>query len=294
MCAMKLQYMDGSLKDFGAIPINSITNGKLLELNEYGIAEHEVDGKAHKFYSPSVSSIFKDARKGGKSFTQFASFKFKKSPVTFEQWAQLMQETYLEKAKYAVGFAFICLFRDVVLKKDNSCPHLYCWGEPGSGKSKILESVNYLFFSEPRKFNLNSGTDYALSQFVEDGCNVPHMMNEADEETVTPIRMQWMKGWFDDEGRPKGNSKKGKTEIMRCNGAITIAGQKLVNGDNNALPSRCIVLEFRSVDKEQRNPEQVKAYDILMAYQANGGFNSNLQEILQHRDYFKTGFFCHV
>ncbi len=266
------------------------TNNTLIELNEYGIGKHVLNNKDYLFYSPSKSSIFKDARKGGKGFQQFTPFNYKQSPTTFEQWAELISKTYLEKAKFAIAFVFITLFRDIILKKDNSCPHLYCWGEPGSGKSKILESLNFLFFSEPRKFNLNSGTDYALSQFVEDGRNVPHMMNEADEETVTPIRMQWMKGWFDDEGRPKGNSKKGKTEIMRCNGSITIAGQKLVNGDNNALPSRCIVLEFKNLEKEQRSAEQVKAFDILMAYQSNGGFNSCLTEILTHRQFFETKF----
>ncbi len=271
---------------FFAYPDKFFSDGELIDLNEYGIGAHgpeDENGKKPLYFSPSRSILYKNSRQDDNIYALLSALNFKQSPISFEEWAVLMDKTYPTNGKYAIAFAFICLFRDIVLKKDGSCPHLYAWGAPGSGKSKMMESLACLFYQEPRKYPLNSGTDFGLSRFVEIYRNCFNFINELDEETVKPHWLQWIKGWFDNEGRPKGTGKKNMTEVMKCNSAVGLAGQKLVNGDNNALPQRCIVLEFKSLEKTEIPKAQMAAFNTLKKYEENGGFNSVLTEILPHR-----------
>lgn len=271
---------------FFAYPDKFYSDGNIVELNDYGIAEH----RGFKYFSPSASILYRFSREDDNIYSSLASLKYKKSPINFTQWATLMNTAYPENGIYAVLYSFICLYRDIVLKKDGACPHLYAWGAPGSGKSKMMESLSALFYSQPRSYQLNSGTDFGLSRYVGVFRNCFNFINELDEDTVKPHWLQWIKGWYDNEGREKGTGKKNMTEVMKCHSAVGLAGQKIVNGDNNALPSRCIILEFKSLEKIGIPEQQLKAYNILKKYEENGGFNSILTEILAHREYFKAEF----
>jgi len=271
---------------FFAYPDKFYSDGNLIELNEYGIGEH----RGFKYFSPSRSILHRNSREDDNIYQSLAPLNFKLSPVSYEEWAILMDKAYPKNGKFAIVYSFICLFRDIVLKKEGNCPHLYAWGAPGSGKSKMMESLTCLFYQETRSFQINSGTDFGLSRYVEVFRNCFNFINELDEDSVKPQWLQWIKGWYDNEARQRGTGKKNMTEVMKCNSAVGLAGQKIVNGDNNALPQRCIVLEFTSLEKTGIAPEQLKAFNTLKKYEENGGFNSVLTEVLAHREEVRKNF----
>lgn len=268
---------------FFAYPDKFLSNEEIIELDEYGIGAHN----ERLYFSPSRSVIYKHARQDDNQYETLAFLNYQQSPITFEKWANLMCKAYPENGKYAVSYAFICLFRDVVLKVDGNCPHLYVWGSPGSGKSKMMESLVALFFYPTRSFQLNSGTDFALSRFLEVFRNTFHFLNELDDSTVKPLWLQWLKGAYDNEGRERGKGgSKNMTEVMKVNSAIGLAGQKIVNVDDNALPMRCIIRNFKTIIPEKLPKDQMDSYNELKKYESDGGFNSLLIDILRHRKYF--------
>lgn len=260
-----------------------VSNGEIVELNDYGIGKHN----DRMYFSPSRSVLYKNAREDDNVYETLAFLNFQPSTISFEKWANLMVSAYPENGKYAVCYAFIAMFRDIVLRVDGNCPHLYVWGSPGSGKSKMMESISSLFFHPKRSYALNSGTDFALSRFLQVFRNTFHFLNELDDTTVKPIWLQWIKGAYDNEGRERGKGgSKNMTEVMKVNSAIGLAGQRIINTDDNALPMRCIIRGFKSLEGVAIPEPQLKAYNELKSLEDLGGFNSLLIDLLEHRDYF--------
>lgn len=262
------------------------SEGNLMALNKYGIGEH----RDRLYFSPSKSILNSEVRDDDDLYSMLAPLNYKDSPITFTDWAQLMAKAYPTHGRYGIIFVFICLFRDIIIASQRNCPHLYGYGAPGSGKSMMFESLSALFYSTERSFPLSLGTDFAINRFAQVFRNCFHHFNELDDETVKPQWMQMFKNWYDNESRQRGSGKKNLTEQMKCNSAIGFTGQRMVNSDNNALPTRCIVMEFKRLEKEGIMPDQLKAFDKLKAMEGKGGFNGVLPEIMEHRDVFKAGF----
>jgi hypothetical protein len=264
-----------------------VSNGEIVELNDYGIGKHN----DRMYFSPSRSVLYKNAREDDNVYETMSFLNFQTSTVTFERWADLMNRAYPENGKYAIAYSFIAMFRDVVLRVDGNCPHLYVWGSPGSGKSKMMESIASLFFHPKRSYALNSGTDFALSRFLQVFRNCFHFLNELDDSTVKPIWLQWIKGAYDNEGRERGKGgSKNMTEVMKVNSAIGLAGQRIINTDDNALPMRCIIRGFKSLENMTIPKDQMAAYNELKALEDGGGFNSLLIDLLQHREFFAKSY----
>lgn len=264
-----------------------ISNGDLKELNQYGIGEHN----QRKYFSPSQSVLYKNNRSDDNIYESLKYLNFKQSPVNFEKWSKLMTDAYGLNGQYAVAYVFVACFRDLVLRIDGVCPHFYVWGAPGSGKSKMMESLSSLFFSEKRSFAANSGTDFGLSRFLEIFRNTFHFINELDEQDIKPQWLQWFKGAYDNEGRQRGKGgSKNMTETMNVNSVLGLAGQKIVNSDDNALPMRCIIRNFKTTEDKDRPKIQTEAYNTLKEMESNGGFNSLLVDIFGLREEFKKDY----
>lgn len=265
-----------------------VSNGELVELNEYGIGKHN----DRMYYSPSQSILYKNNRSDDNIYESLKYMNYHQSPINFEKWSKLMVDAYGMNGVYGVSYVFIACFRDLVLRIDGVCPHFYVWGAPGSGKSKMMESIASLFFCEKRSFAANSGTDFSLSRFLEIFRNTFHFINELDDQDIKPQWLQWFKGAYDNEGRQRGKGgSKNMTETMNVNSALGFAGQKIVNSDDNALPMRCIIRNFKVHEEGKDRPaEQMKAYNTIKEMESNGGFNSLLVDIMAMREDFKQDY----
>lgn len=270
---------------FFAYPDKFISDGKLINLDEYGIGEHN----SNLYFSPSQSIFYRAQRADDNVYETLKYLNYHESPINFEKWSQLFYSAYGMNAMYGIGFIFMACFRDLVLRIDGVCPHFYVWGAPGSGKSKMMESMSSFFFSEKRVFAANSGTDFGLSTFLEVYRNTFHFINELDDQDIKPQWLQWFKGAYDNEGRQRGKGgSKRQTETMNVNSALGFAGQKIVNADDNALPMRCIIRNFKAFEEGVEIPkEQMKAYNELKEMESNGGFNSLLVDVMAMREDFK-------
>lgn len=252
-----------------------IFSDELLPMDSYGIVKH----KDKNFFSPSASVIYKDMRDGDDPHENDRFLKYKETKVTFSEWAELFLVTYgKEKAMLGIGAALVSLFKDIVFKLDNNCPHFYAYGPSQSGKSKFMESISALFFDDLRAFSLASGTNFAFANRLERFRNCPAVFNEFDDNTVKDEWFQSIKTAYDGEGRERGKTNK-KTEVQKINCMMFLLGQYLSQKDDNSILSRTVLTVFSKVERTQK---VMDAYDKLKDYEEKG-LNGILIELLKLR-----------
>lgn len=270
---------------------NAIWFQSIESMDEYGI----VKVKDKNYFSPSVSTIYKDIRKDDDEFENDRYLVYQKCTISFKEWAELIRTVYPDKFHYCFGFILISLFRDIVFKLDNNCPLLYCYGKKDSGKTKMAESISAFFFHDLKGFNLNHGTDFAFASRLTRFRNCIVLFEEFDDNTIKPDRFQSLKGAYDGTGRERGRGgKRDRSEIMHINSSPLLTGQYLSTVDDNALLSRCLTLEFKPVKNENRSKKQIVAYNVLKAIEKEGVIPGLIPELLQYRErlekYYNTQF----
>ncbi len=257
----------------------------IINYNEAGLVE--VENK--HYFSPASSKIFKDVRQDNDLHEKDRYLTYSNPPIDFNNWAARMQTVYGRHAYAAVSYVLISLFRDIVFKVDNNCPHLYGYGPKGSGKSKFAESVAAVFFKELQPFSLPSGTDAAFAASLERYKNCPMIFNEFDDNSVKEERFQAIKTAFDGEGRERlgrgGTKTRSNTQKVNC--TMILQGQYLSTKDDNSVVSRSIVSVFAS--NNERTEEKIKAYQELKTLEKKG-LGGVLTELLPSRGHVEKNY----
>lgn len=281
------------LKELGWQPegffayFNYSFNGQLAEYNEAGLVKH----KEKFFYSPAVSKAYSEERKTNDQFENDRFLQYAEPPITFSEWCKSIKTVYPEHAIPMIGSALLALHRDIHFKIDNNCPHIYFYGESGSGKSKAAESVSNLFFKELPAFALSSGTDFAFAQRLGRYRNCPVQMNEFDTTMIKAERVNQIKNAYDGEGREKGTGgTKNKTTTQKVECLLFLIGQFLVTDDDMSIVNRSIVRKFTKNSK--RSEKAVQEYDRLKMLEKKG-LGGVITELMPYRDevekkYYKT------
>lgn len=264
-----------------------ITNG----YNEYGIVT--VSDKL--YLSEGASKLNDDTRSEDNQYENDMFLKYVKSSFDFTRWANLFYKVYEEDAMFGIAFVFISAFKDIVTKIAK-CPHLYCYGPKGSGKSEFAESLMYFFFSGKNSdgkliqgYNLNAGqgTPFSFFSRQERFRNVIMLFNEYDPNSIEFWKKGAFKSSYDGEGREVGNGdtgKKRKTKIQKTNCVCIIAGQYLDTTDDGAVLSRSIPIKFSLEKNKNRNDEAKDNFRELKEAEFNG-LSSILGEIYKNRNF---------
>lgn len=248
-------------------------------VDEWGVCQHDNE---NYLLPPSSAAVRALKRTAEDPYEQERAISYIESPVDLGSWVDKMQRVYANKGMTAVAYAFMCAFRDILFDVDANFPHLYGFGESGSGKSKWGASVSAFFFHKRSGFNLNSGTDYAFNRYVSQFVNTASLLNEFDEKAVREEWFQQIKGFYDGEGRMRGSMQKaGKVEIMKVQSGVVLMGQYLVTKDDNSVITRCLIEQF-SVNNN-RSSADVKAYNELLDLQEHG-MTSLITQVLPYRE----------
>jgi DNA primase len=253
----------------------------LVEYNKWGILEHA----DKNFLVPASSEAYKSLQQfGSDPYENQRTLTYRLSPVSFGKWASQMERVYGQKGTVGIAYAILTLFRDLIFRVDNNCPHLYGFGEPSSGKSKWAESITAIFYYRRSGFNLNSGTDFAFFLYMSQFANAPAHQNEFEIEVIKEEWFQAIKGAYDGEGRVRGKmGSKNSTEIQKIVSTLILTGQKLITADDNSVVTRSIIESFST---QEYTEDDKQAYDTLREWEANG-MSSMLTELLCHRAFFE-------
>lgn len=133
---------------------------------------------------------------------------------TFEEWASLMNCVYKinDNGKWAILFAIMCAFRSNIHCIDRLFTAPFFMGPMSSGKTQIAISIRSLFISPKVPiFNLNIGTDAAMSTLMSTFRDVPVVLDEYNNKDISDTKFQALKGIvYDGDGRQKERVLPGK------------------------------------------------------------------------------------
>lgn len=254
-------------------------------VNELGVVTHN----KKNYYLPAFSNIYAGSDKQDK-YELISQLFYKdiapEKQCSFEQWTSLMDRVYKinDNGKWAILFAIMCAFRSNIHCIDRLFTAPFFMGPMSSGKTQIAISIRSLFISPKIPiFNLNIGTDAAMSTLMGTFRDVPVVLDEYNNKDISDIKFQALKGIvYDGDGRQKRKGTSGKEiENDKVYAPVIICGQETPQRDDNALMSRIIVCEVPKPPTE-RSQEEIDLFNRLKEIEENG-LSNVLVEILQLR-----------
>lgn len=264
-------------------------------VNELGVVTHN----KKNYYLPAFSTIYAGSGKQSDKYELISQLVYKEVPadkrVSFEKWASLMDQVYKinDNGKWAIIFAIMCAFRSNIHCIDRLFTAPFFMGPMSSGKTQIAISIRSLFISPNIPiFNLNTGTDAAMSTIMGTFKDVPVVLDEYNNKDISDTKFQALKGIvYDGDGKQKRRGTSGREiENDKVFAPVIICGQETPQRDDNALMSRVIVCEVPK--PRNRTPEEVRIFEELKNIEDPNkvGLSNVLLQILELRPMFMDHF----
>lgn len=236
---------------------NGIFNSKFTAVDKYGIVQYDECNYYIPYHPETEESLSLNEKK----------FAFKESGVTWAQWAPVYYKCFGEAAMPVLVFSVATLFSDAIFSFKNNFPMLFLYGEGGSGKSTVVNFIQYLFGSPQPALKLSekANTDKAkirkLAQFANAVACMEEYINDLDlsvKKTLTGI--------YDRLGYERGTlESKFGTETVPIQSTIIITGNEYP--DDDPLLQRLIILDY---NHNVRTDEVVKSFDKLVQLNRQG------------------------
>ncbi len=258
-------------------------------VNELGIAVHN----KQNYYLPAFSTIYAGSGRKNDKYEIISTLMYRDIPeskqVSFEDWTSLMDRVYKinDNGKWAILFSIMCAFRSNIHSLDRLFTAPFFMGPMSSGKTQIAISIRSLFISPKIPiFNLNIGTDAAMSTLMGTFRDVPIVLDEYNNKDISDIKFQALKGIvYDGDGRQKRKGTGGKEiENDKVYAPVIICGQETPQRDDNALMSRIIVCEVPK-PSGPRTIEEIELFEKLKEIEDPDkiGLSNVLLEVLKLR-----------
>ena len=265
------------------------------KVNELGVVSHNQEN----YYLPAFSIIYGGSGKQSDKYELVSQLMYEDIPadkqVSFEQWASLMDKVYKinDNGKWAVVFALMCAFRSNIHCLDRLFTAPFFMGPMSSGKTQIAISIRSLFINPAVPiFNLNTGTDAAMSTIMGTFRDVPVVLDEYNNKDISDTKFQALKGIvYDGDGKQKRRGTSGRDiENDKVFAPVVICGQETPQRDDNALMSRVIICEVPK--PKNRTQEETKLFEELKNIEKNIGLSNVLLKVLSLRpivmDHFRA------
>ena len=263
--------------------------------NELGVVSHNQEN----YYLPAFSVIYGGSGKQSDKYELVSQLMYEDIPVekqvSFERWASLMDKVYKinDNGKWAIVFALMCAFRSNIHCIDRLFTAPFFMGPMSSGKTQIAISIRSLFINPTVPiFNLNTGTDAAMSTIMGTFRDVPVVLDEYNNKVISDAKFQALKGIvYDGDGKQKRRGTSGRDiENDKVFAPVVICGQETPQRDDNALMSRVIICEVPK--PKNRTQEETKLFEELKNIEKNIGLSNILLKILSLRsmvmDHFRV------
>lgn len=259
--------------------------------DELGLMYHD----KFTYYSPAYSIVNSGTRYDKDPFEMQKRLTFIETPeekrTTFYGWARLMNEVYKvnNNGKWAILYAFLAAFRSEIYPIDRTFTALFFVGQTESGKTQIAISVRSLFMHPMTpNFNLDTASDAAFFSILEMYRDTPVVMEEYNDEEVSPAKFQGLKACiYDGDGREKKNSSNTSIDTSAVNAPVILLGQEAPQRDDAALANRVILLQ---VDKKVSYTEHEQDVFTELKQYEKDGLSYLLLEILKLRPLIKERF----
>jgi DNA primase len=280
--AYELTIFGQQQEDFYAFSNAVFSEGKIQYMNDLGLIEH--DGMT--YYSPSVSVIYKDARKDDDQFALDRFFIYRDTNnVTFKDWAALVKEVYKynDNGYWCIMLACMCAFRSDIFKIDRLFTTLFFIGPTECGKSQLAQSIRALYVHpDAPMFNLNSGTDAAFFTMLQRYRDAPVVMEEYNDQQISDIKFQGLKAAvYDGEGKTKRTDAKSTgLDVSQVNAIPLLLGQEAPERDDASLGNRCVLCHVPK--RDEWTDDEIANFQLLKRWEKDG-LTGLLVQLLKYR-----------
>lgn len=228
-------------------PKHAVFKGKIYTINE----EDFFDLPNNK----SVKSLIKDK-----------NIKLAATPKNYEKnWAQLVWKAFGTNGIIACVYWFGSLFVQQIRQNQSSFPFLEIIGEPGSGKTTLIEFLWKLFGQDREGIDPNKATSAGLDRSLTQYANMPNVFIEADRaENSHSKKFDWdeLKPFYNGRGmKVRGVKNCGnETRESLFRGSLVIAQNDQISA-SDAVLERIVQLKFMRCN---HNSESRHAADVMI------------------------------
>lgn len=239
-------------------------------------------GEEH-YYIPVFGATQADDDEDLRNYRRFVH---QPSDITFAQWSELFCQVYGDNGRVGIAFGLFALFSDIVFELTKGAPMLFLFGQRGSGKGTMANSLLCMFGFPQDPIMLGGASTVVgfmrkLGQFSDAIVWLDEYKNDIGERKIESIKNIWDRIGYERGVKDSSN----RTQTTPVTSSAIVSGQEIPNVEP-ALFSRCILLEFRAM---QRTQQEVQNFDQLRRMEGQGITNVTL-EALTHRDAIKALF----
>ncbi len=267
---------------FWAFANGIFANRKFLPVDDNGMV---VIGKDH-YYIPIFGATTADDNEDLRNYRKFVH---RMSNVTFEEWSKMFVEVYGDNGKVCIAFCLYALFSDIVFEVTNGAPMLFLFGQRGSGKGTLANSMLALWGIPQDPLMLGGASTVVgfmrkLGQFRNAITWLDEFKNDIDGKKIESLKNIWDRIGYERGVKDTTN----RTQTTPVTSSAIISGQEIPSVES-AFFSRVCLLELNTMRRDQ---EAIDRFDRLREMEDAGITNCTL-EVLQHREIVKKEFKMH-
>lgn len=211
-------------------------------------------------------------------------------------WLKWIEQAYGDKGIVALAYWIGALFAEQIRDKHKSYPFLELIGEPGSGKSTILEYFWKLFGRDDYEgFDPSKSSLAARTRTFAQASNLPIVLIESDRDDDTK-KFQWdeLKTAYNGRAIRSRGVKTGGNEVYEppFRGALVISQNARVDA-SEAVMQRVVGIEFT---KQNHTPESIATalkIEAITAEQVSGVLVTTLKKTEEILKVFFSAFNIH-
>lgn len=211
------------------------------------------------------------------------------SKIDFATWSRYFLDVYGENGKVCIAFALFALFSDIIFEKTKAAPMLFLFGQRGSGKGTMANSLMALFGFPQDPIMLGGASTVVgfmrkLGQFKNALVWMDEYKNDIDVKKVESLKNIWDRVGYERGVKDSSN----RTQTTPVTSSAIISGQEIPVVEP-ALFSRCVLLELATMKRDQ---EAINRFDALRKME-DAGITACTLEALECREYVRANFMEH-
>jgi hypothetical protein len=254
-------------------------DGLFIEADDNGVIEYQ--GKHYFIPSRNKSNDeFEDDYEADKRFI------YMHSRVSFSEWATAYSKVYGKKGWIAIVYWFASIHSDLIFEDMQRFPILNLYGQKGSGKGALAESLLKLFGLGQHQLMLGGASTVVgfmrkLSQFSNSIIWFDEYKNNLLAKTIESL-----KNIYDRKGYERGKKdNSNQTQISRIFSTLILSGQDMPTIEP-ALFTRLIFLNFEPLKLTDEDRLQYKKLQDM----EKSGISFLTVQGLKYRDQIEDSF----
>ncbi len=268
----------GQQKDFWAFA-NGIYDRKCwIPIDANGM----VVVKGEHYYIPILGATTENDNEDLRNYRKFAH----RGGVGFTAWSEQFIKVYGDNGKVCIAFCIYALFSDIAYDATKGAPMLFLFGQRGSGKGTLANSMMALWGVPQDPLMLGGASTVVgfmrkLGQFKNAITWLDEFKNDIDSRKIESLKNIWDRVGYE-RGVKDSSNKTQSTPVTSC---AIISGQEIPNVEP-ALFSRCCLLELTTMKRDQ---EAIEEFDKLRRMEDIGITTCTFQ-LLDNRQKVKDKF----